>query len=103
MKELGRIRRMFYRDGISLPEISRKTGYSRNTVKRWLRTAEGVESAYQRKSHDTKVAPYAAQLIKALETDTHRPKRDRRSALKLFGEIKAAGFTGDYSRVTFQH
>jgi transposase len=32
--------------------------------------------------------------------DAHRPKRDRRTALKLFGEIQAAGFTGDYSRVT---
>jgi len=100
MKELGRIRRMFYRDGISLSEIAKKTGYSRNTVKRWLRTAEGIEPKYQRQHHDTKIAPYAVQLIKALEIDTHRPKRDRRSALKLFGEIKEAGFTGDYSRVT---
>jgi len=100
MKELGRIRRLFYRDGVSLSEISKKTGYSRNTVKRWLKTPEGVEPKYRRQRHDTKVAPYAAQLIKALETDAHRPKRDRRSALKLFGEIKAAGFTGDYSRVT---
>ena len=100
MKELGRIRRMFYRDGISLSEIAKKTGYSRNTVKRWLRTEEGIEPKYQRQHHDTKIAPYAVQLTKALEIDTHRPKRDRRSALKLFGEIKEAGFTGDYSRVT---
>ena len=48
----------------------------------------------------TKIAPYAAQLIKALETDARRPKRDRRSALKLFGELQAAGFTGDCCRVT---
>jgi DNA-binding transcriptional regulator LsrR (DeoR family) len=26
MKDLGRIRRLFYRDGVSLSEISRKTG-----------------------------------------------------------------------------
>lgn len=40
MKELGRVRRLFYRDGESLSEISRKTGFSRNTIKRWLKTAE---------------------------------------------------------------
>ena len=34
MKELGRVRRMFYRDGLSLSEISRKTGFCRNTIKR---------------------------------------------------------------------
>ena len=100
MKELGRVRRLFYRDGVSLSEISRKTGYCRNTIKRWLKTAEGTEPSYRRSGHDTKIAPYAAQLIKALETDAHRPKRDRRTALKLFREIQAAGFTGDYSRVT---
>ena len=100
MKELGRVRRLFYRDGESLSEISRKTGFSRNTIKRWLKTAEGTEPSYQRSRHGTKIAPYTAQLIKALETDAHRPKRDRRSALKLFQEIQTAGFTGDYSRVT---
>ena len=100
MKELGRVRRLFYRDGESLSEISRKTGYCRNTIKRWLNTAEGTEPNYRRGRQDTKITPYAAHLIKALETDAHRPKRDRRSALKLFQKIQVAGFTGDYSRVT---
>ena len=100
MKDLGRIRRLFYRDGVSLSEISRKTGYSRNTVKRWLKTPEGTEPKYRRVNPKTKIAPYAAQLIEALETDAHRPKRDRRSALKLFGELQAGGFTGNYCRVT---
>ena len=100
MKDLGRIRRLFYRDGVSLSGISRKTGYSRNTVKRWLRTAEGAEPKYERQNPNIKIAPYAARLVKALETDARRPKRDRRTALKLFGELQAAGFTGPYCRVT---
>ena len=100
MKDLGRIRRLFYRDGMSLSEISRKTGYSRNTVKRWLRTPEGTEPRYERQNPNVKIAPYAARLIKALEADARRPKRDRRTALKLFGELQAAGFTGTYCRVT---
>ncbi len=100
MEVLGKIRRLYYRDGLSFSEIARKTGYTRNTVKRWLKAPEGVKPRYQRQSGDTKIAAYAAQLVKALEVDAHRPKRDRRTALKLFGEIQAAGFTGDYSRVT---
>lgn len=100
MKDQGRIRRLFYRDGVSLSEISRKTGYSRNTVKRWLRTPEGTEPKYERQNPNVKIAPYAARLTKALETDARRPKRDRRTALKLFGELQAAGFTGTYCRVT---
>ena len=101
MKDLGIIRRMYYRDGLSLSEIERRTGLTRKTVRGWLKAAEGMEPKYRRRtSENTKIAPYAAQLTKALEIDARRPKRDRRSALKLFGELQAAGFDGDYSRVT---
>ena len=39
MEILGRIRRMFLRDGLGYSEISRRTGIARNTVKRWLKGA----------------------------------------------------------------
>ena len=101
MKDLGLIRRMFYRDGLSLSEIERRTGLPRKTVRRWLNAPEGTQPKYRRgPTEDTKIAPFAEPLTKALETDGRRPKRDRRSALKLFCEIQAAGFDGDYSRVT---
>ena len=101
MKDLGIIRRMFYRDGLSLSEIERRTGLTRKTVRRWLNAAEGTEPQYRRRpTEDTKIAPFAERLTKALEVDARRPKRDRRTALKLFREIQASGFDGDYSRVT---
>ncbi len=101
MKDLGIIRRLYYRDGLSISEIERRTGVTRKTVRHWLKAAEGTEPKYRRRpAEDTKIAAFAAQLTKALEADARRPKRDRRSALKLFHEIQAAGFAGDYSRVT---
>jgi transposase len=100
MEKLGKLRRLYYRDGLTLSEIARRTGFARNTVKTWLKAAEGVEPKYRRREVDTKISPYAAQLIKMLETDARRPKRDRRTALKLFAELRASGFGGDYSRVT---
>jgi transposase len=100
VKELGRIRRWYHRDGLTLSEIARKSGLSRNTVKRWLREAESVEPKYRRQTGETKIGPYAERLQKMLETDAHRPKRDRRNGLKLFAELKMLGFDGGYSRVT---
>ena len=101
MKELGIIRRLYYRKGLSLSEIERRTGFTRKTVRRWLKAAEGTEPQYRRRaSVETKITPYAEHLTRALEVDARCPKRGRRSALKLFREIQAAGFDGDYSRVT---
>ena len=91
---------MFYRDKISLSEIARRTSLSRNTIKKWLKAPEGVEPKYRRQTNERKLAPYVERLTKTLEVDAHRPKRDRRTALKLWQEICAEGFTGSYSRVT---
>ena len=101
MNQLGRVRRLYYREGLSLSEIERRTGLTRKTLRRWLKAAEGTEPRYRRRpAEDIKIAPFAAQLTQFLEVDARRAKRDRRSALKLFREIKATGFDGDYSRVT---
>ena len=101
MKDLGIIRRLYYRAGLSISEIERRTGLTRKTIRRWLNAVEGTQPTYRRRpAEDTKIAPFAEQLTQALEIDARRPKRDRRTALKLFREIQAAGFDGDYSRVT---
>ncbi len=83
MKMLGKVRRMYYRDGLSRSEISQLTGLSCNTVKMWLKAAEGASPAYRRESTPGKLGPYRATLIQALEADARQPRRDRRSAKAL--------------------
>lgn len=99
MNLLGKVRRLHYRDGLNLSDIERRTGLTRKTIQRWLKAPEGVEPNYRRKRGDTKIGPFAERLIKMLETEARRPVRDRRTALKLFAELKGLGFDGDYSRV----
>jgi len=41
--------------------------------------------------------PFEAQLLQALETDARLPRRERRTALKLYAELRSEGFTGSYS------
>ena len=94
MEKLRRLRRLYFRDGLTLSEIARKTGFARNTVKTWLKAAEGVESKYRRRIGQTKILPFTELLIKALETDARRPRRDRRSALKTVCRAKGGGVSG---------
>ena len=100
MNLLGKIRRLKLRDGLSISEISRRTGLARNTIKNWLKADEGVEPKYRRRAPETVLTPYAARLNQWLEADARRAKRDRRTALALFGQLQQLGFTGSYSRVS---
>ena len=37
MEMIGKIRRMYFRDKQSLHEITKRTGLSRNTIRKWVR------------------------------------------------------------------
>ncbi len=96
----AKIRRMYFRDKLSINEIVRRTSLSRNTVKKWLRMPNGSEPEYQRRVMPTKLTPFESQLKQALITDSYRPKRDRRTALKLLDELQKAGYEGGYTQLT---
>ena len=100
MEMLGRIRRMFYRDGLSRSEIARRTCLSRNTVKKWLTVPSATVPKYRRASASGKLTPYASALRQSLEVDARRPKRDRRTAVALLAELKAQGYRGGYTVLT---
>lgn len=100
MMMYSKIRRMRYREQLSINEIARRTGLARNTVKRWLELPDGVEPKYRRAKRPKKLTPFEAQLRLALETDRHRPRRDRRTVLKLYAELRRAGYEGCYAQVT---
>ena len=97
MELLGKVRRMFHRDKLSRSEIARRTGLSRNTVKKWLLAAEGATPKYRRHEAPGKLSAFHEALLRALEADARRPKRDRRTAKALHAEIKAQGYTGGYT------
>lgn len=43
MSMFGKIRRMYFRDKLSVCEIARRTSLSRNTIKKWLACDGGRE------------------------------------------------------------
>ena len=93
---LAKIRRMYFREKLSIREISSRCNMARNTVRRWLREPEMSEPQYAERQSESIVDPYIEQLRQWIQADTHRPKRDRRTAKAMFEAIKAQGFTGSY-------
>ena len=70
MDMLGKIRRMFLRDKLSLHEITKRTGLSRNTIRRWLRAAaQETPPTYRRAKGPGKLTEFHAALEQALKVD----------------------------------
>ena len=73
MEMLGKIRRMHLRDRLSLHEITKRTGLSRNTIRRWLRApGETAPPTYRRDKRPSKLTAFHAALEQALKADSHR-------------------------------
>ena len=100
MEMIGKVRRMKMREQLSNSEIAKRTGLSRNTVKKWLKAPGDEIPKYRRQSGFTKLSEFEQALVQALKADAHRPKHARRSARALFAQLQAQGYRGGYSRLT---
>ncbi|MGH8711343.1 MAG: IS21 family transposase, partial [Burkholderiales bacterium] len=101
MEMLGKVRRMYLRDKLSLREITKRTGLSRNTIREWLRKPdETAVPPYARKEGLCKLDAFHATLEQALKADAHRTKQNRRTVKALLAQIKAEGYLGGYSQLT---
>ena len=101
MSTYAKVRRLFHRDHLSISEIQRRTSLSRNTIKAWLKETSPDGYKYPKRPQiNGKLTPFIPALLLALDVDSRRPKRDRRTALMLFEAIKKDGYTGGYSILT---
>jgi transposase len=61
MALLSVIRRWAFRDGMSIREITRRTGLSRNTIRKYLRS-DAVEPKFEVIDRPSRLDPYAERL-----------------------------------------
>ena len=99
MESAMKIRRLVLVEGRSIRSVSRDTGLSRNTLKKYLRNDD--PPAYKRTSPAAqhKLRDHEATLRQWFEFDLTRPKRERRTAQKLYEQLMLEGYPGSYSPV----
>lgn len=98
MAILSVIRRWHFREKVSLREIAKRLGISRNTVRRYLRSEE-IVPVYPKRVSPSKLDGFAAKLSDWLKREAARSRKQRRTVKQLHADLVALGFTGSYDRV----
>jgi transposase len=95
---LSVIRRWALRDKMPIREIARRTGLSRNTIRKYLR-AEIVEPSFRTPTRPSKLDPFAEKLSGWLVMEVRKSRKDRRTAKQMHADLVKLGFDGSYERV----
>lgn len=98
MDLLSVIRRWHFRDHLPIREIERRTGLSRNTIRKYLR-ADTVEPRFKVPDRPSKLDAYSDKLTAWLCVEARKSRKQRRSAKQLYKDLVALGYDGSYARV----
>jgi transposase len=86
------------RDGLAIREISRRTGLSRITIRKYL-NSDIVEPKHEARKNASKLDEFEEKLTKWLETEPRKSRKQRRNVRQMFAELVALGYRGSYERV----
>jgi transposase len=98
MALLSVIRRWHFRQDIPIREIERRTGLSRNTIRKYLR-ADAVEPKFKVPDRPSKLDPFAEKLAGWLRQEAGKSRKQKRTTKHLHADLVALGYDGSYGRV----
>ncbi len=98
MALLSVIRRWHFREGVPIREIERRTGLSRNTIRKYLR-ADTVEPKFKVPARPSKLDRFAQKLSDWLRVEAGKSRKQRRTAKQMHSDLVVLGYEGSYERV----
>ena len=98
MALLSVIRRWASRDQLSIRAIARRTGLSRNTIRKYLRSG-AVEPKFKVPDRPSKLDPFAEKLSHWLKVEAGKSRKQKRTVKQLHADLAVLGYEGSYGRV----
>jgi transposase len=96
VEQWAEIRRLYFVKRLSIKEIVRRTGHSRNTIRRALRSAEAPR--YRRPPRPSKLDPFRVEIHRLLRSDPCLPGKRVRELLEEQGYDGCKTILDDYLR-----
>lgn len=98
MALLSVIRRWHFRDHLPIREIARRTGLSRNTIRKYLRS-ETIDPRFKVPDRPSKLDPFAEHLAAWLRREMGRSRKQKRTIKQFHADLVSLGYEGSYNRV----
>ncbi len=98
MELLSVIRRWRYRQHFSIREIARRTGLSRNTVRKYLR-CDSVGPKFDAADRPSRLDPFADTLAQMWRQEAAKSRKRKRTVKQLHADLTVLGYDGSYNRV----
>lgn len=89
---------MALREKLPLREIARRTGMSRNTIKKYL-NAGTIEPQFATPERQSKLDPFAEKLAGWLKTEAAKSRKQKPTLKQMHADLVVLGFDGSYNRV----
>jgi transposase len=96
VEQWAEIRRLYFVKRLSIKEIVRRTGHSRNTIRRALRSGEPPR--YRRPPRPSKLDPFRDEIHRLLRSDPRLPGKRMRELLVEQGYAGGKTILDDYLR-----
>lgn len=99
MESAMKLRHRVVARGESIRSVSKETGLSRNTVRKYVRDSDAPVYRQSEPRPRPKLEAFEARLREMFEADERRPSRERRTAQKLYEQVSEEGYAGSYATV----
>jgi transposase len=99
VETLGKIRRRYFVNGESISQIARDFHLTRKTVRKLIKSTELNPKYVRRHQPQPKLGAFQALLEEWLKIDSQRPRRERRTAQRLYEGLQCEGYAGAYDSV----
>jgi transposase len=99
METAMKVRRRILVNNESIRSVAKQTGLSRNTIRKYCRDDQPPKYKRSAPNFSPRLKGFEDQLMAWFEFDLKRPKRERRTAQKLYEQLIPEGYLGSYSPV----